>query len=91
MNTNIKRKYPYIVARNKPTKVEYYLTIKPNRRIYLQGISKNKIIGTERLNAYVEYVTKVSELENGHRSKPRLARVFYKEIFGEKTIATKIR
>ena len=91
MNTRIKRKYPYIVARNKPTKVEYYLTVKPNRRVYLQGISKRKIIGYKRLNAFVEYITEVSKLENGHRSKPRLAKDFYKGMFGEDTIATKIR
>lgn len=91
MNTNIKRKYPYIVARNKPTKVEYYLTIKPNRRVYLQGISKNKITGSDKINAYIEYVHQTSKLKNGHRSKPRLAKAFYKGIFGEKTIATKIR
>ena len=88
MNT---RKYPYIVARNKPNKVEYYLTIKPNRRIYLQGISKNKIIGAKKLNAYITYLITVSKLKNGHRSKPRLAKEFYKGIFEEKTIATKIR
>ena len=91
MNTNIKRKYPYIVARNKPNKIEYYLTIKPSRRIYLQGISKNKIIGREKTKAYKNYVNDISDLENGHRSKPRIAKLFYKQIFGENTIATKIR
>ncbi len=91
MNTNLKHKYPYIVARDKPSKVEYYLTVKPNRRIYLQGISKNKIVGASKLNAYTEYKLNVSALENGHRSKPRFAREFYKGIFGDKIIATKLR
>lgn len=91
MNTNIKRKYPYIVARNKPTKVEYYLTIKPNRRIYLQGISKNRLFALKKKTALKDYVNEVSKLENGHRSKPRIAKNFYKTVFGENAIATKIR
>lgn len=91
MNTVKRRKYPYIVARNKPTMWEYYLTIKPNKRVYIQGISKNKLVKMRKNKASLEYMEEVSVLENGHRSKPRLAKQFYKNVFGKNAIATKIR
>jgi len=91
MKTNLKRKYPYVVARVKPSKVEYYLTVKPNKRVYLQGISKNKIVGVSKLNAYTNYSLNTYNLKNGHKSKPKYAREFYKGMFGDNTIATKLR
>ena len=93
MNTNRKRKYPYIVARDKSkaNKWEFYLTIKPNKRVYLQGISKKRLEQIYKKRASNVYVKESSKLENGHRSKPRLARTFYRAVFGEEAIATKLR
>jgi hypothetical protein len=91
MKTKTERKYPYIVARNKPGKLEYYVTIKPNRRIYLQSISKQKIAGKEQVNAYVDYVLKTTRLKRGDKQKPELAKIFYRSMFGAKRIVTKIR
>ena len=89
MSTYI-RKYPYLVARDKRIKWEYYLTIKPNKRVYLQGISKTKLAKIKKVTASREYVKNISKLENGHKSKPTLAKRFYKTVFGEEAIATKI-
>jgi hypothetical protein len=84
------REYPYLVARDKHVKWEYYLTIKPNRRIYLQGISKAKIAKLRKKHVEKKYTKEVSKLENGNLYKPVIAKKFYNDVFGDRVIATHI-
>lgn len=87
---NKKRAYPYLVARDKHTKWQFYLTIKPNKRVYLQGISKVKLRQLRKLTVEKEYIKEVSKLKNGDIKKPNKATTFYKKVFGTKAIATHI-
>lgn len=90
-----KRHYPYIVARDRNNKnqrrFEFYLTIKPEKRVYLQSMSWDGLIKSKKITATKDYIRNISFLENGDIRKPKLAKNFYKEVFGENTIATKIR
>lgn len=85
-----KHTYPYIVVRDRCDKWEYYITIKPSKRVYLQGISKEKLKKLKRVSLSNKYSRIVRKLKRGHLDKPFLAKEFYQGVFGEKAIATQI-
>ena len=85
-----KRTYPYIVARDRGNRWEYYLTIKPSKRVYLQGISKKRLKIIKHGMLSKTYSKAVKQLQRGHLVKPILAKAFYQSVFGDKAIATQI-
>jgi len=82
-----KQTYPYMTARNREDCWEFYVTIKPGKMTYLQGISKKKLAKIKKKTASNIYMNRLVRMESGHtkKSKPQSARLFYQEVFGSKT------
>jgi len=87
MNTITERVYPYYTVRDRGHKWVFQLTIKPSKRIYLQGISKKKLAKLRKVTASRVYERAVNKLANGDIHKPQLARTFYKTVFEDNAIA----
>jgi len=87
MNSTKKRVYPYYTVRDRGFKWVFQLTIKPNKRVYLQGISKNRLTQLKKVTASRDYEKRTRRLQNGDLRKPTLARTFYKAVFGDRAIS----
>lgn len=90
MNTQVNRSYPYIVVRDKPEKVECYLTVKPNKRVYMQGISKKRLLQIKKKGLSNRLISQMKRLGNGHHDKPNVASDYYHQIFGASAIVTTV-
>ena len=76
--------YPYLSVQNHNDSWEFYVTVKPSKRIYLQGISQNKLAKLRKKSAAATYEDGVQGL--GARAKAEYTRRFYKSVFGNEAI-----
>ena len=77
MNTNTT--YPYISVQDHNEAWEFYMTVKPGRRVYLQGITKEKLAAVKRKTASNKYLNRLERIGTNWetRSKAEAARLFY--------------
>ena len=87
MNTKTQT-YPYISVQDRQVNWEFYLTVKPGARVYLQAISKDRLAEIKRKTASNKYLNRLQRIgtEWETRSKPEAARLFYQDVFGSDTI-----
>ena len=85
---NSQNSYPYLSAQNHYDNWEFYVTVKPGRRIYLQGISQNKLVRLRKKTASTTYEDRLQSLALGFgaRTKAEYARRFYQKVFGTEAI-----
>ena len=83
-----KNSYPYLSVQEHNDSWEFYVTVKPGKRIYLQGISQNKLARLRKMSAANMYEDRLQALALGFgaRTKAEYARRFYKNVFGNDAV-----